>query len=399
MTPPEPPAEFSPIEKLREDLGDRPVRESLDPVRRKSHELIDGDQPELVVQVVGSNGKGSVVHYLENLLKVTERRTVSYVSPHLIELRERIHRNGEVLNAEPFENLLEFLPDSVHRDFTPFERLYLASLTLAVEDDADVLILEAGMGGRWDATSALPADWTILTSVDREHTQFLGETRRAILKEQLQQVPSNTGLLTPRFRDSDLRRFLKNLVVERSLTHVEVEKRGNADELNRNLALTLARRVSRTRAEALSKQLREVGRPPGRKEVLGEGNRTVILDVAHTPAALREWIRFSREHAGEDGRPLFLYGSLKGKELGELTSVLREEIPAEDLLLTEPPSPRALPPEELSTFWTESGECPPAVEPVPDDARNRLIDRDEANRTISIAGSFTLAGYFRDKLL
>lgn len=391
--------EFSPLEQLRKDLGNRPVRESLEPVRRRSERLLEGYRPDRVVQVVGSNGKGSVVHYLENLLCSTNLNTVAYVSPHLIELRERIHRNGEPLQSDSFVELVRSLPETVHREFTPFERLYLATVKLAVKEQADVLILEAGMGGRWDATSAVPADWTILTSVDREHTQFLGNSLEKILREQLEQVPSESRLLSPVLENSELQSVLREHVENRNLTHVRIGGEREVDELNRHLAVTLARILSGTPTNDLSELLRAVSRPPGRKEVLRWRNRSVVLDVAHTPAAVREWIQFTRRRFSEGERPLFLYGSLRGKELGEITNVLRREIPSENLLLTRPPSPRGLSPDELSQFWTESGESPPFVEPDPKRAWDRLVERADATRTLSVAGSFTLVGYLKEQVL
>jgi folylpolyglutamate synthase/dihydropteroate synthase len=388
---------FDPVEKLRSDLRNRPVRESLKPVQKQSKSLLSDDRPEIIVQVVGSNGKGSVVHYLENLLDRSGIRSVSYVSPHLTELRERIHFDANPLTRREFRHQLLALPPDVHKEFTPFERLFLAALQLSVNRSAEILILEAGMGGRWDATSTAPADWTVLTSVDREHTEFLGTKRVDILREQLHQIPPESHLIRPNLRDDELNNACTELTEDRSLTSVQLNQTEDPDTLNRNLSLTLARLLSDQASNWLGGQLNRIDRPPGRQEVRSKRNRKFVLDVAHSPAALREWIRFTRSRE-EDKRPtLHVYGSLKGKELTENVDVLRKHIRSEKLWFTRPPSPRALDPKDLLNAWPNSSEQTPQVVPDLDRVWDQLWDH--PSDTISIAGSFSLIKYFRKKLI
>jgi dihydrofolate synthase/folylpolyglutamate synthase len=389
---------YDAVEKLRSDLGDRPVRESLDPVREQARTLIPAGESPTIIQVVGSNGKGSVVHYLENLLERSGRSTVSYVSPHLSELRERIHWNGEPLSTSEFNRLIRKLPRTLHENFTPFERLFLAALQLGVDRSTDVLILEAGMGGRWDATSALPADWTLLTSVDREHTDFLGSRRRDILREQLDQLPPETHLVAPILSPATLSEELSAMTDEKRVTTVQLKEPGDPDTLNRNLSLVLGRLLTDRSGPWLQKQLQQLNRPPGRKEILYVQNREILLDVAHSPAALREWIRFSTDQGGMDPS-LYVYGCLKGKEHEENIEILREHIQPRNLWLTRPPSPRAQDPEDLCRFWPDPPAGQPRVIPDPDAVWDLLHERTPDRSTISIAGSFTLVHYFREKIL
>ncbi len=393
----EKPFSFDPLEKLRNDLGDRPVRESLEPVKKRSEAILSENQPGSIVQVVGSNGKGSVVHYLENLLDRSDISTVSYVSPHLSEVRERIHLGAKPISQQGLRNQLKDLPRKLHEDFTPFERLFLASLQLAVDRSVDVLILEAGMGGRWDATSAIPADWTILTSVDREHTRFLGTRRTDILQEQLAQIDPKSRLLSSILSTNELSNALEKIIKKQSLTAVQLNQPDDPDTLNRNLSLSLARFLSDQPAKWLMNQLQPIERPPGRKEIRKQGDRQILLDVAHSPAALREWIRFSREQEEQEKSVLYVYGCLEGKELAENVNVLHENIQPENLWLTRPPSPRALDPKHLLDAWPSSSELKPKVINEPDQALSQL--RDDSASTISIAGSFTLIKYFRNKMI
>lgn len=388
---------FDPVEKLGSDLGKRPIRESLDPVQERSQSILANGRPETIVQVVGSNGKGSVVHYLENLLDRSGLLTVSYVSPHLSELRERIHLGARALSEWEFRNQLLDLPSELHNDFTPFERLFMTALRLSVKRSADVLVLEAGMGGRWDATSAVAADWTVLTSVDREHTDFLGSRKVDILREQLDQIPSGSHLMSPEFTKDELSNERSRIINDRSLSSVQLNQPGDPDTLNRNLSLNLARFLTDRTVESLQEELQTVERPPGRKEVLSVGERNVLLDVAHSPAALREWIRFTREREGDPDAVLYIFGCLAGKELAANVEVLSNHINPRNLWFTRPPSPRALDPQKLLNAWPSSSKQKPRV--VPELHRVGQKFRDRPEEFISIAGSFTLVGHFRDKYI
>ncbi|MFB6344162.1 MAG: hypothetical protein ABEK50_00110, partial [bacterium] len=232
------------LEKLRKRLRERPMRTDLEPVSEAARSLLDAPDRQTVpsiVQVVGSNGKGSVVHYLSELLSEDDRSLVSYTSPHLQNVTERIKVKNRAISNKKLEELLNSFPSNFLDQYTPFEALYLTSLKLGLREGADWLLLEAGMGGRWDATSALPASWVILTSLDREHTDYLGEDLREILREQVTQIPNEGHLITGPLDPSVTSDGLHPMIVDKNLTHVGLKEKTSADRTNRRLALTAAR--------------------------------------------------------------------------------------------------------------------------------------------------------------
>lgn len=128
------------------------------------------------VKVVGTNGKGSVCAVLTSILAESGLKTVTFTSPHLVKELERIRINGADVPEEIFYQALSKVFRHAGRFLTYFEAMFLTALTVAEDEDADVLILEAGMGGKLDATNAVECDVFCCTSISIDHSDVLGET-------------------------------------------------------------------------------------------------------------------------------------------------------------------------------------------------------------------------------
>ena len=138
------------------------------------------------VHVAGSNGKGTTVATLGAALNAVGLQHVAFTSPHLVRVEERVRIDGRPVPAEVFDNALA----SVHAmatttgiSLTFFEATLLVALVIAAEQQPDVMLLETGLGGRLDATRAVPADVAVITSLSLEHTDVLGDTLEAIARE------------------------------------------------------------------------------------------------------------------------------------------------------------------------------------------------------------------------
>src|SRR5690606_35661961 len=133
------------------------------------------------ITVAGTNGKGSTCAMLESMLLTAGYKVGKYTSPHLLRFNERIRVNGEEASDADIVAQLERIEAA--RDgvtLTYFEMTTLAALLLFQAAPLDVAVLEVGLGGRLDAVNLIDADCAILTSVDLDHTQYLGNTREAI---------------------------------------------------------------------------------------------------------------------------------------------------------------------------------------------------------------------------
>jgi len=134
-----------------------------------------------VITVGGTNGKGSVCAYLEAVLTAGGYRVGCYSSPHLLRYNERVHVAGqETTDAALCEALAAVEQARGEIPLTYFEQGTLAAMWLFQRAGLDVLVLEVGLGGRLDAVNVWDADCAVVTSVDLDHQQFLGDTREAI---------------------------------------------------------------------------------------------------------------------------------------------------------------------------------------------------------------------------
>lgn len=156
--------------------------------------LADLGHPERDLRVIvtaGTNGKGSTTRVLGHLLQAAGLRTAVYTSPHLLDVRERILVDDRPLGADEFADRVEALKPLVEKhEASWFETLTALAVQAARDHGVDVMCCETGLGGRLDASNALPAEALLLTTIGLDHQSILGETRPEILAEKL-------GLLKP----------------------------------------------------------------------------------------------------------------------------------------------------------------------------------------------------------
>jgi len=147
------------------------------------------------IHVVGTNGKGSTVLFAEALLEAEGVRTGAYLSPHITSFRERVRIGGAEVSPDAYEDAVLRVRDAAGTGVTQFEALTAAAFCAFAAAGVEWGVVEAGLGGRLDATNVLPRSRVqVLTNVSLEHTQLLGTTREAIGAERLAVVPAG-GLL------------------------------------------------------------------------------------------------------------------------------------------------------------------------------------------------------------
>jgi dihydrofolate synthase / folylpolyglutamate synthase len=166
-----------------ESLHPKSIQMGLERVQAVGARLgLDFDCP--VITVGGTNGKGSTCAMLEAIALQAGYRTGLYTSPHLVRFEERCRVRGEIVQAQallPHFQRVEAARQDVA--LTYFEFTTLAILSLLSASKLDVVILEVGLGGRLDAVNIVDADCAVITSVDLDHMEFLGEDREAIGRE------------------------------------------------------------------------------------------------------------------------------------------------------------------------------------------------------------------------
>lgn len=136
------------------------------------------------IHVAGTNGKGSVSHFLASILQEAGYKVGLYTSPHLVDFRERIRINGEMI---PQHEVVDF----VERNRQLFADLKLSFFEMTVgmafdyfaQEKVDIAVVEVGMGGRLDSTNVILPELSVITNIGLDHTQFLGDTLEKIAVE------------------------------------------------------------------------------------------------------------------------------------------------------------------------------------------------------------------------
>ncbi|OOF51418.1 bifunctional folylpolyglutamate synthase/dihydrofolate synthase [Rodentibacter trehalosifermentans] len=136
-----------------------------------------------VITVGGTNGKGTTCRLLETLLLAQGWRVGVYSSPHLLRYNERVRIQNQDLPDEAHTASFAFIEENRTASLTYFEFSTLSALHLFKQANLDVVILEVGLGGRLDATNIVDSHLAVITSIDIDHTDFLGNTREAIAFE------------------------------------------------------------------------------------------------------------------------------------------------------------------------------------------------------------------------
>ncbi len=343
------------------------------------------------LQVLGTNGKTSTTRMTAAILSAHGLHTAAYISPHLVSYRERVLVEGREMGGEDFIEAIERASRAAERvnrtlaegdHVTQFELLTAAALWHMGRERVEVAVVEAGLGGRYDATSVIEPAVTVLTNVGLEHTRWLGPTVRDIAQEKLAALPRDGTLLLGEQLAPDALEVARALASERGarVIHAEplaqamrVRARGEFQRRNLALARAAARAYLDTRGIAWSEQALAQAAAgvevPGRLQVLEEHPPT-ILDGAHNPHAVASLVRSLAALVAE--RPLALVlGVLEDKDAA---GMLAQLLPlSERAWFTAPPSARALPPAALQSLARQQGfersECEPSASRALEQAR------------------------------
>ena len=152
---------------------------------KKNIKLLDIKLPK-IVHVAGTNGKGSVCAYLSNILTANKKNVGTFISPHLIEINERILFNMLPIADAELENISKYVREKLNGVLTPptyFEYLFYIAMVYFSGLPIDFVILETGMGGRLDVTNVFDKTLSIITSIGMDHMMYLGNTVKEIAFE------------------------------------------------------------------------------------------------------------------------------------------------------------------------------------------------------------------------
>ena len=368
------------------------------------------------IHVVGSNGKSSTVRFAAAILEREGLRTGSYTSPHLRSFRERIEVGEEPVSEADFAAAVtraaqaaELVNRTAEPDdhVTQFEALTAAAYHELARRGVEVAVIEAGLGGRFDATNVIPSRVQVLTSVSLEHTRWLGPTLEDIAREKLA-VVNDYGSLVVGPLQPEVRAIAEEVAAERHARlvapHAEEPPRAGhrrlrAEELplraaggfqHANFALAAAA------AEAfLGRPLRDEAVRgaasetvvPGRLEAVAERPLT-LLDGAHNPSGALALAGSLPDVFGTRRPRVAVVGVLEDKDAAGMLETLLPHL--DQVVFTRPGNPRSLSPATLVTLAEKLGGPPAETVASPRAALERARELAGPGGVVLATGSIYL---------
>jgi dihydrofolate synthase/folylpolyglutamate synthase len=372
--------------------------------------------------LAGTKGKGSTAAMIAAIAGAAGRRVGLYTSPHLVHVCERFRLNGTPMSEEEFaagvrqlQPLIEAMRATPDGPPTYFEALTLLAFDWFSLEEAELVVLETGLGGRLDATNVVTPLVTALTTIAYDHQAELGETLTAIagekagiLKAQVPvvsapQLPEAAALIArlAGWFESPLYRVGEELSVEGYDPFTITGRLAVYDDLTTPL-LGAHQRINAAVAVGVAECLREAGEPitpaaireglaavewPGRLQILQE-QPLLLLDGAHDPASMTALLAALDVHYPDRPRR-FVLGFSREKAWEEMLAQLAPT--ATECLLTAAPSPRAVAPEELA-HAAEALGVPSTVRPDVPAALEDVLARADPDDLICVTGSLFVVG-------
>ena len=348
-----------------------------------------------VIHVAGTNGKGSVCAMIDSILRAQKYRTGLFTSPHLVTFRERIRVNGEMISEDAVANGLTAIRDLV-RSWDPHPTFFEIATALALkhfsDTTIDIAILETGLGGRLDATNAVQSDVSVITLIDFDHQQWLGQSLREIATEKAGIIKSKIPVVSaPQAPDAEKVIRTRAAECEAPLQFVndsyQKTSLGLSGEYQKqNAALAIAAlRAAKVDIDdsSIARGLASVDWPAR----FQRWDERIVIDGAHNPAAAHILAETWRE-IFSDQRAMLILAILSDKDLRGICEALTPI--ADSVLLPKIRSARATPPDELAQIFAAITRSLPCS--ITDSIRDALALARAKPNPILLTGSLHFAG-------
>jgi dihydrofolate synthase/folylpolyglutamate synthase len=377
------------------------------------------------IHIAGTNGKGSTSHSIASVLQEAGYKTGLYTSPHLVDFRERIRINGEMLPREwVVEKVQTWKPFIAEIQPSFFELTVALAFVYFAENQVDIAVIEVGMGGRLDSTNIIRPLVSLITNIGYDHQQFLGNTLPEIAAEKAGIMKAHTPVVISETNEEISRVFQErgrlvssdliwaeaewdvlDLGITAGLRETEVQDKKSGQKTKHLLSLLgdyqlknikgilSCLRVLQAMGFAVTdahirlglKQVQTNTGLMGRWQIL-QKNPTVVCDTGHNEDGIRMVIR---QLDSLKPRQLWMvWGMVSDKEHGKILKLLPKNA---HYLITEPRSPRAMPREKMNALFLENGLETSIFDTVPLALQYALHKADKED-IIFIGGStFTVA--------
>ena len=402
----------------------------LDRMRTLLEALGNPQEQVRMVHVAGTSGKGSTVAMIASMLQGCQYAVGKYTSPHMVDIRERIMINNEMISRTDFVEMTHQVAEIASKqDLTPtyFELMTAIAFCYFAEQAVDIAVIETGLGGRLDCTNVITPEVSIITQISKDHTQLLGDSLEQIAAEKAgifkRGVPAITCRQEPEVEaklreiaaevDAPLRvideeiefsyRFVASsdrgphtrvcLITDTSeFMHLPVPLPGEHQAFNCGLALAAIDVLKGCGFSFEELPLHEglaATVTPGRMELIWNQPR-IMVDGAHNAASIRAVMRSVGAHIPYDSL-VCVFGCCEDKDVDALLEQIA--LGGDKVIFTKAKgNPRAADPQELQQrFGQISGKMCQVAEKLPEalDLAAKAVGRDDL---ICVTGSFYLVG-------
>ena len=355
------------------------------------------DQPHRTfksIHVAGTNGKGSTSHILTSVIQSAGYKVGLYTSPHLLDFRERIKVNGQLITEK---KVIQFIER--HAAYFESEQISFFEMTVGMafdhfrESQVEYAIVEVGLGGRLDATNIIMPVLSVITNIGLDHTEFLGITRTQIAKEKAGIIKSGIPVVVGQ-KDEETQKVFEEIALQQSskLTFAKVQDQDWETDLkgvyqvqNIQTALTALACLNdpkinlHTIKQGFKNVISNTGLL-GRWQIIADSPQ-LIMDVGHNKEGLSFLVTELQKL--EFGHLHLIMGFVKGKQVVDLISLFPSEA---SFYLSSPKIDRAIP---LSTLKAELTGSSKNIDffPTVIDALNRARSTANTNDLILVCGS------------
>lgn len=385
------------------------------------------------IHIAGSKGKGSTAAFTAAILREAGFRTGVYASPHISDYRERMTINGDFAPEEVYIRNMDLIRELIEGDEylslpggsepTTFELLTLLAFLVFKEMECQWIVLETGLGGRLDATNLCDPDLVLLTPIELEHTDLLGDTIEQIAGEKAGIIKKNIPVVSSAQKEDALSVFRKKAdemkapffylpdLIDTLTCHSGSQgnsisimwkdsksNQGNLQLLgehqaqNCSLAIAGIRLVLPEMDDSTINKGMARAFLPGRLEMI-EGTPPFLIDSAHTRDSVTRTMGTFYELFEEKG--ILIFGSVSGKDSQAMADVLADQF--KHVIISRPGTFKKSDPQGVFELFKERNENTQLIID-PAEAEQEARKLSEGKRPILVTGSFYMASEIRNIL-
>ena len=311
-----------------------------------------------IIQVAGTNGKGSTCAMIANVLKNANYKVGLFTSPHLIHVNERIRVNGKPIADSDIKKYIDLYKKQIEKnDASFFETITIMAFWYFQKMNVDYAIMETGLGGRLDSVTICHPLISVITSISLDHTEILGDTLTKITKEKVGIIKPNTPCITIKHSNPEIQQTIKTECIEKKSPLIisddfkcsfnNIGLKGTAQLNNAHLAQTVINTLKPELDSILIERGLQTVKWHGRNQIIST-QPLIIFDVAHNESGINSFINFYQTLA--KGNKILIISLQKRKNIDSQINQIEKIF--DEVIICETKNTRTMTVEELKAKFT-----------------------------------------------